>query len=108
MSGGRPPLINDLIISIPTLGVFDENNEGGYAGTSSQIHQAIVLNVPGINSLFINTVEVDRTFAIINPEVKLIDTDNHKLTYKLNMSYDKTVARDFSFVPESFLAFLVM
>ncbi|RXG29121.1 SusC/RagA family TonB-linked outer membrane protein [Leeuwenhoekiella marinoflava] len=100
LSGGRPPLINDLIISIPTLGVFDENNEGGYAGTSSQIHQAIVLNVPGINSLFTNTVEVDRTFAIINPEVKLIDTDNHKLTYKLNMSYDKTVARDFSFVPE--------
>ena len=100
LTGGRPPLINDLVIAIPTLGVYDENNEGGYAGTSSQIHQAIVLNVPGINSLFTNTVEVDRVFAIVNPELKLLDTDKHKLTYKLNLSYDKTIARDFSFVPE--------
>ncbi|WP_035916704.1 SusC/RagA family TonB-linked outer membrane protein [Flavimarina sp. Hel_I_48] len=100
LTGGRPPLINDLVTAIPTLGIYDENNEGGYAGTSSQIHQEIVLNVPGINSLFTNTVEVDRTFAIINPELKLLDKDGHKLTYKLNLSYDKTHVRRFSFVPE--------
>lgn len=99
LTGGRPPLINDLVITIPTLALYDENNEGGYAGTSSEIHQTIALNVPGINSLFTNSVEVDRTFAVINPEIKLIDTDNHTLTYKLNLSYDKTTARDFSFVP---------
>lgn len=99
LTGGRPPLINDLVWSIPTLGVYDENNRGGYAGTSSQIHNAIILNVPGINSLFTNWVEVDRMFAIINPEFKIMDRDNHKLTYKLNLSYDKTITRDFSFVP---------
>ena len=99
LTGGRPPLINDLVITIPTLALYDENNEGGYAGTSSEIHQTIALNVPGINSLFTNSVEVDRTFAVINPEIKLINSDKHKLTYKLNLSYDKTVARDFSFVP---------
>ena len=99
LTGGRPPLINDLVITIPTLAVYDENNEGGYAGTSSEIHQTIVLNVPGINSLFTNSVEVDRTFAVINPEIKLLDKENHKLTYKLNLSYDKTFVRDFSFVP---------
>ncbi|WBL23771.1 SusC/RagA family TonB-linked outer membrane protein [Zunongwangia sp. HRR-M8] len=100
LTGGRPPLINDLINAIPTLGVYDENNEGGYAGTSSDIHKEIVLNVPGINSLFTNNVEVDRIFAIVNPEFKIIDNDNHELTYKLNTSYDKTHVRSFSFVPE--------
>ncbi|PKD19687.1 SusC/RagA family TonB-linked outer membrane protein [Salegentibacter salinarum] len=100
LTGGRPPLINDLVNAIPTLGIYDENNEGGYAGTSSEIHQEIILNVPGINSLFTNTVEVDRIFAIVNPELKLLDTDGHELTYKLNTSYDKTHVRSFSFVPE--------
>jgi TonB-linked SusC/RagA family outer membrane protein len=100
LTGGRPPLINDLVNAIPTLGIYDENNEGGYAGTSSQIHQEIILNVPGINSLFTNTVEVDRIFAIVNPEIKLLDTNGHELTYKLNTSYDKTHVRSFSFVPE--------
>ncbi|RTZ02547.1 TonB-dependent receptor [Flavobacterium sp. RSP49] len=100
LTGGRPPLINDLVFAIPTLGVYDSNNIGGYAGTSSQIHQTISLNVPGINNLFTNTVEVDRIFAILNPEVKLINRNGHELTYKLNLSYDKTFARDFSFVPQ--------
>lgn len=99
LTGGRPPLINDLVTAIPTLGVYDENNIGGYAGTSSTIHQTISLNVPGINNLFTNTVEVDRMFAIINPELKLINSNGHELIYKLNLSYDKTFARDFSFVP---------
>ncbi|UGU16410.1 TonB-dependent receptor [Sinomicrobium kalidii] len=99
LTGGRPPLINDLLIAIPTMGVYDENNIGGYAGTDSAIHQAIVLNVPGINSLFTNWVEVDRTFAIINPEFKILDSEDQTLTYKLNLSYDKTQTRDFSFVP---------
>lgn len=100
LTGGRPPLINDLVNAIPTLGVYDPNNEGGYAGTSSEIHQEIVLNVPGINSLFTNNVEVDRIFAIVNPEFKILDSDDHQLTYKLNTSYDKTHVRSFSFVPE--------
>lgn len=99
LTGGRPPLINDLVTAIPTLGVYDPNTVGGYAGTSSQIHQTISLNVPGINNLFTNTVEVDRMFAIINPELKLLNKNGHELIYKLNLSYDKTFARDFSFVP---------
>jgi len=100
LTGGRPPLINDLLLGIPTLGVYDENNEGGYAGTESDIHNTIVLNVPGINSLFTNWIEVDRIFAVVNPEVKLLDTNEHQLTYKANLSYDKTSTRDYSFVPE--------
>ncbi|MDT0646607.1 TonB-dependent receptor [Zunongwangia sp. F260] len=100
LTGGRPPLINDLVNAIPTLGVYDPTNEGGYAGTSSEIHQEIVLNVPGINNLFTNNVEVDRIFAIVNPEFKILDSEDHQLTYKLNTSYDKTHVRSFSFVPE--------
>ena len=42
-------------------------------------------------------------YVIFSPppeKLKLLDKENHKLTYKLNLSYDKTFARDFSFVPE--------
>jgi TonB-linked SusC/RagA family outer membrane protein len=100
LTGGRPPLINDILMGIPTLPVYDENNEGGYAGTSSTIHQVIILNVPGINNLFENWVDVDRVFTNVWAELKLLDTDGHNLRFKTNLGYDKTSTRDFSFVPE--------
>lgn len=100
LTGGRPPLINDLVMAIPTMPLHDANNIGGWGGTKAEVHGTITLNVPGINSLFENWVEVDRTFAIVNPEVKLLNSNGHELTYKLNLSYDKTQTRDFSFVPE--------
>jgi len=80
--------------------LYDPNNIGGWGGTKAEVQNAISLNVPGINSLFTNSVEVDRTFAIVNPEFKLLNKNGHELTYKLNLSYDKTQARDFSFVPQ--------
>lgn len=100
LTGGRPPLINDLVWSLPTMALYDDNNTGGYAGTDSTIHQAIALNVPGINSLFTNWVEVDRMFVIANPQYSFINNSTDELTYKLNLSYDKTFTRDYSFVPE--------
>jgi TonB-linked SusC/RagA family outer membrane protein len=100
LTGGRPPLINDITMGIPTLPVYDETNEGGYAGTSSTVHQVIILNVPGINSLFENWVDVDRIFTNVYGELKLLDNNGHTLKYRLNLGYDKTVTRDFSFVPE--------
>ncbi|KGO86236.1 TonB-dependent receptor [Flavobacterium rivuli WB 3.3-2 = DSM 21788] len=100
LTGGRPPLINDLVLAVPTMPLYDPNNIGGWGGTKAEVQGAISLNVPGINSLFTNTVEVDRTFAIINPEFKLVNSGGHELTYKLNLSYDKTQTRDFSFVPQ--------
>ncbi|MBW3544314.1 MAG: TonB-dependent receptor [Bacteroidetes bacterium] len=100
LTGGRPPLINDITMGIPTLPVYDENNEGGYAGTSSTIHQVIILNVPGINHLFENWVDVDRIFTNVYGEMKLLDTDGHSLKFKTNLGWDKTMTRDFSFVPE--------
>ena len=100
LTGGRPPLINDLVLAVPTMPLYDPNNIGGWGGTKAEVQNAISLNVPGINSLFTNSVEVDRTFAIVNPEFKLLNKNGHELTYKLNLSYDKTQARDFSFVPQ--------
>ena len=100
LTGGRPPLINDLVLAIPTMPLYDPNNIGGWGGTKAEVHGTIALNVPGINSLFENTIEVDRTFAIVNPELKLVNSNGHELTYKLNLSYDKTITRDFSFVPQ--------
>lgn len=100
LTGGRPPLINDVLMGIPTLPVYDPNNEGGYAGTSSEIHQVIILNVPGINNLFENWVDVDRVFTNVYGEIDLLEKNGHSLKYKINLGYDYTMARDFSFVPE--------
>lgn len=100
LTGGRPPLVNDILMTPPTMPVYDPSNEGGFAGTSSFVHSVIALNVPGINSLFTNWVDVDRIFTNVFGELKLLDTNGHTLKYRINLGYDKTVTRDFSFVPE--------
>lgn len=99
LRGGRPPLINDLVIAVPTMPIYDENREGGFGGTSSHIQNAISLNSIGLNHLIQNRVDVDRVLASISPELKLLDRDEQKLKYKLNLSYDRTVAQDFNFQP---------
>ncbi len=43
--------------------LYDPNRVGGYGGTSSNIERAIVLNIPGLNSLVENYTDVDRIFA---------------------------------------------
>ncbi|UII27129.1 TonB-dependent receptor [Fulvivirga maritima] len=99
LTGSRPPLIVDLVESVPTMPIYDENNEGGFGGTEAEIHNVISLNGIGMNSLFKNYTDVDRILASGYGELQLIDKQKHKLKYKLNLSYDKTIAHDFSFIP---------
>ncbi|UII23435.1 SusC/RagA family TonB-linked outer membrane protein [Fulvivirga ligni] len=99
LKGSRPPLIIDLVEAVPTQKIYDDNNVGGYGGTEAEIHNVISLNAIGINSMFENYTDVDRILASGYGELALIDNDKHKLKYKLNLSYDKTVAHDFSFIP---------
>ncbi|MDJ1483795.1 TonB-dependent receptor [Cytophagaceae bacterium YF14B1] len=99
LAGGRPPLIGDLVIAIPTMPVYDSNRKGGYGGTSSIVEKAISLNVIGLNKLVNNFVDVDRTFANVYSEVKLLKNNGHSLKYKLNLSYDRTITRDYIFQP---------
>lgn len=101
LTGGRPPLINDLLIAIPTQLVYDPTMPNGYGGTQSDKERAISLNVVGVNTMFTNYTEVDRVFAVAWAEVELFKG----LKYKINAGYDKTVARDFSFQPTFDLGF---
>jgi TonB-linked SusC/RagA family outer membrane protein len=105
LTGNRPPLINDLLMSIPTMPLYDPNRVGGYGGTSSNIERAIVLNIPGLNSLVKNNTDVDRIFANVYAETKLLNKNGHHINYKLNLSYDKTFARDYFFQPVLDLGF---
>ncbi|MCC9134896.1 SusC/RagA family TonB-linked outer membrane protein [Pontibacter silvestris] len=100
LTGGRPPLVIDMLLAIPTMGVYDPNREGGFAGTTNGVEEAIVLNVVGANSLLENWVDVDRTFANAWGQLDLINKNGHSLKYKLNLSYDRTLTRDYSFQPE--------
>ncbi|MHA6247237.1 SusC/RagA family TonB-linked outer membrane protein [Pontibacter sp. CAU 1760] len=97
--GGRPPLIGDLVTAIPTLPVYDPNRLGGFAGTSSAIERGIILNAIGANSLIENNVTVDRVFGTGWGQLQLLNTNGHSLKYKLNLNYDRTMIRDYAFVP---------
>ena len=99
LKGSRPPLIIDMVEAVPTQKVYDENNLGGYGGTEAEIQNVISLNTIGINNMFKNYTDVDRTVASAFSEVTLLKKSNQSLKYKLNLSYDKTIAHDFSFIP---------
>jgi TonB-linked SusC/RagA family outer membrane protein len=105
LTGGRPPLINDLIIAIPTQLVYDPAMPNGYGGTQSDKERAISLNVPAVNSMFTNFTEVDRIFGVAWAEAQLLNANGHSLKYKINAGYDRTVARDFAFQPTFDLGF---
>ncbi|MCJ8164402.1 TonB-dependent receptor [Pontibacter sp. E15-1] len=93
--GGRPPLVGDLITAIPTMPVYDPNRLGGFGGTSSAIERGIILNAIGANSLIENDVTVDRVFSTGWGQLDL----GHGLKYKLNLNYDRTMIKDYAFVP---------
>ncbi|HKZ66420.1 MAG TPA: SusC/RagA family TonB-linked outer membrane protein, partial [Chitinophagaceae bacterium] len=101
--GGIPPLIGSLIIAIPTMPVYDTANLNGFGGSNSEFHGANSLNGIGINSILENYVEVDRTFANVYGELKLLKNNGHNLKFKTSVSYDKTVARDFIWQPAFYL-----
>lgn len=99
LAGAQAPLINTLVYAIPTMKVYDPTKEGGFGGTLSDLQDVISLNGIGVNSLIKNYVDVDRVFANVFTELQLIKSGGHSLKYKLNLSYDKTITRDFAFKP---------
>ncbi|HSJ66423.1 MAG TPA: TonB-dependent receptor [Anditalea sp.] len=105
LAGNRPPLIADLVQAIPTMPIYDPNNLGGFGGTEANLQRAISLNVIGANNMFHSTTTVDRMFSTGFAEYTIVDLPNHKLNYKLNLSYDRTQARDFSVSPAFRLGF---
>jgi TonB-linked SusC/RagA family outer membrane protein len=101
--GGIPPLINTLVRAIPTMKVYDPANEGGFGGSNSEFHGENSLNGIGVNSMFRNYVDVDRIFSNIYGELQLLKKGGNNLKYKASVSYDRTVTRDYSWVPTFFM-----
>jgi TonB-linked SusC/RagA family outer membrane protein len=99
LAGAQAPLITILAQAIPTMPVYDTTKEGGFGGTLSTLQDEISLNGIGVNSLVKNYTDVDRTFANVYGELQLLKSNGHSIRYRLNLSYDKTQARDYSFKP---------
>lgn len=101
--GGIPPLIGSLVVAIPTMPVYDAANLSGFGGSSSEFNGANSLNGIGINSILKNYVDVDRTFANVYGELKLLKNQGHNLKFKTSLSYDKTITRDYTWQPAFYL-----
>ncbi|MEJ8843595.1 TonB-dependent receptor [Lacibacter sp. H375] len=97
--GGIPPLIGSLVIAIPTMPVYDSRNLNGFGGSNSEFNGANSLNGIGVNSVLENYVDVDRTFANVYGEYKILKSSGHNLKFKTSLNYDKTITRDYTWQP---------
>lgn len=97
--GGIPPLIGSLVTAIPTMPVYDSRNLNGFGGSNSEFNGANSLNGIGVNSVLENYVDVDRTFANVYGEYKILKSSGHNLKFKTSLNYDKTITRDYTWQP---------
>ena len=87
--------VTSLLTAIPTMPVYDPNRLRGYGGSDNATQRAITLNVVGMNALLQNTTDRNRILGNIWGEIEPIKN----LRYRLNLSYDRTDAKDFAFEP---------
>ena len=80
----------------PTIGVYDENNEGGFAGLDPNEHAlARGINWYGRAINHDNLYTTDRLVASIQPQFKI----SEDLTYKLNLGINYGLAHNYAFQP---------
>lgn len=119
--GAQYPVMASALLLPPTIKAYDEStwvlddkisaasqysyDSYGFGTYYDDVHGDLrVTNVLLTNSLLERNAVVDRIVASGSANVDLIDmfgreSKNHKLDYKLNLSYSKTFAKDFTFVP---------
>lgn len=119
--GAQYPVMASALLLPPTIKAYDEstwvlddkisaaseysNDSYGYGTYYDDVHGDLrVTNVLLTNSLLKRNSTVDRVVASGSATVDLISmlgrkSSNHKLDYNLNLSYSKTTAKDFTFVP---------
>jgi TonB-linked SusC/RagA family outer membrane protein len=103
-SGGNPPIIFKVISAIPTMKVYDSTTSSGYGtyNTATQ-GETYSLNMVAMNNILQAYTDVDRILASGYLETdlgKLFNFNkNNSLKYKINLSWNKTYAKDFSWVP---------
>lgn len=119
--GAQYPVMASALILPPTIKAYDEStwvlddkisaasnysyDSYGFGTYYDDVHGDLrVTNVLLTNSLMERNTVVDRVVASGSLNVDLVDmlgleSENHKFDYKLNLSYSKTVAKDFAFIP---------
>jgi TonB-dependent starch-binding outer membrane protein SusC len=118
--GSQFPVMASALILPPTIKAYDEStwvlddkisaasdysyDSYGYGTYYDDVHGDLrVTNVLLENSLIKRNTTVDRIVASGSADVDFLSMldlkSNHKLYYKLNLSYSKTFAKDFTFIP---------
>ncbi|MCF8359301.1 MAG: TonB-dependent receptor [Prolixibacteraceae bacterium] len=119
--GAQYPVMASALLQPPTIKAYDEStwvlddkipsaakytyDSYGYGTYYDDVHGDLrVTNLLLTNSLLERNTVVDRVVASGSAIIDLIgmvgqESSNHKLNYNLNLSYSKTIAKDFTFVP---------
>jgi len=119
--GAQYPVMASALITPPTIKAYDPStwvlddkisaaseysyDSYGYGTYYDEVHGDLrVTNVLLTNSLLKRNSTVDRIVAAASATVDFIGmvghkSKNHKLDYNLNVSYSRTFAKDFTFVP---------
>ncbi|SET49162.1 TonB-linked outer membrane protein, SusC/RagA family [Draconibacterium orientale] len=119
--GAQYPVMASALLTPPSIKAYDEStwvlddkissaseysyDSYGYGTYYDDVHGDLrVTNLLLTNNLLERNTVVDRVVASGSANVDLIDmvgevNENHKLSYNLNLSYSKTTAKDFTFVP---------
>lgn len=119
--GAQYPVMASVLLLPATIKAYDEStwvlddkisaateytyDSYGYGTYYDEVHGDLrVTNLLLTNNLLKRNVKVDRIVASGSVNVDLLDmiarkNSNHKLEYNLNVSYSKTVAKDFTFIP---------
>lgn len=119
--GSQYPVMASVSLLPPTIKAYDEStwvlddkisaasqytyDSYGYGTYYDDVHGDLrVTNVLLMNNLLKRNAKVDRIITSGSANVDLIDmfantNKNHQLNYNVNLSYSKTYAKDFTFVP---------
>lgn len=119
--GAQYPVMASVLLLPPTIKAYDEStwvlddkisaaseytyDSYGYGTYYDDVHGDLrVTNVLLLNNLLERNTIVDRFVASGSANVDLINmmgqrSSNHTFDYNLNLSYSKTTAKDFTFVP---------
>ena len=119
--GAQYPVMASVLLLPPTVKAYDPStwvlddkisaatnysyDSYGYGTYYDDVHGDIrVTNVLLENNLIKRNTIVDRVVASGSADVDLLGmlrlkSSNHKLNYNLNLSYSKTMAKDFTFIP---------
>lgn len=111
--GSNDAMILQIFNTVPTMSVYNDGRNalntteyGTYDATRTG--ETYSRNLLAVNNLIDSKVNVDRILASGSAQVNFDDlfkfNKNHKLYYKVNLSWDKTYAKDYYWLPKYYMA----